>query len=86
MPQDIEGLQKFVETYPKIFAIALIWIVMWKGWALWQAGGRRDKWWFVAILVINTLGLLEIIYLLFVIPWLDQKEKLAKGPGEEDPQ
>ena len=34
--------------------------------ALWKAAGLRQKSWFVAMLVINTLGILEIIYLFLV--------------------
>jgi hypothetical protein len=30
---------------------------------LWKAGRLGEKRWFIAILVINTIGLLEIIYL-----------------------
>jgi hypothetical protein len=31
---------------------------------LWRAAQRRDMVWFVVLLVVNTLGILEIIYLL----------------------
>lgn len=40
-----------------------IWSLVWKGLALWKAGGRRDKWWFIAMLVLNTAGILEILYI-----------------------
>lgn len=43
--------------------LAVVWSVLWKGLALWRAAKRGDKWWFIAFLVINTLGILEIIYL-----------------------
>ena len=47
------------------FGLAILaWSLAWKGVALWKASGLRQKYWFVAILVVNTLGLLEIIYLL----------------------
>jgi len=51
-----------------IFAItALIaWTIVWKGMALWRAAQLGQKRWFIAILVINTVGLLEIIYLFFI--------------------
>ena len=42
----------------------IAWAVAWKGVALWKAGRNNQLWWFVAILVINTLGVLEIVYLL----------------------
>lgn len=40
-----------------------LWTLPWKGWALWLAARRGEKWWFIAILVLNTLAILEIIYI-----------------------
>lgn len=37
-----------------------------KGFALWTAAKRDEKWWFIALLVFNTLGILELIYLIFI--------------------
>ena len=41
----------------------LVWSIAWKGIALWNAAKNSQKNWFIAILVINTLGILEIVYL-----------------------
>jgi hypothetical protein len=46
-----------------LFIPLLIWSIVWKGLALWQAARRGDKIWFVVLLVINTVGILEILYL-----------------------
>ena len=43
--------------------LAVAWSLLWKGLALWRAAKRGDMWWFIAFLLINTLGILEIIYL-----------------------
>ena len=43
--------------------IVALWSLFWKGLALWHAARRGDAGWFVAILLINALGILEIIYL-----------------------
>ena len=40
-----------------------IWSVVWKGLALWRAANRQDKGWFIVLLILNTAGILEIIYL-----------------------
>lgn len=45
--------------------VGIIWLLAWKGIALWRSARRNDLWWFVAILIINTLGILEIIYIVF---------------------
>jgi hypothetical protein len=46
-----------------LIILAVAWSLIWKGLALWRAARRGDMWWFVAFLVIHTLGLLEIIYI-----------------------
>lgn len=46
-----------------ILIISLIWSTAWKGLALWNAALNKQLYWFVAFLVLNTLGILEIVYL-----------------------
>ena len=46
--------------------LILIWSLFWKGLALWHAGRRGQPWWFVVMLIVNTVGILEIIYLFAV--------------------
>jgi hypothetical protein len=53
-------------TATLILVVAMIWSLAWKGFALWRSAELRQKYWFIAILLINTLGILEIIYLFFV--------------------
>lgn len=48
-----------------LIAFLVVWSVFWKGKALWHAARNSQKYWFVALLVINTLGILEIVYLSF---------------------
>ncbi|MDD2678245.1 MAG: DUF5652 family protein [Candidatus Paceibacterota bacterium] len=54
--------------------IVLIWSIFWKGMALWKAAQRRDKLWFIAILILNTLGILDIFYLYVYVRLIDQKK------------
>ena len=46
-----------------LIVLAVIWTLPWKAVALWKAARNSHKWWFIAILVINTLAILEIIYI-----------------------
>lgn len=53
-------------------AMMLVWLVplaawelFWKGFGMWRAGRSNQFAWFVAILVLNTAGIVPIIYLLF---------------------
>jgi len=50
--------------HPVVLALVLLWSLIWKGIALWRASHLEQKYWFGIILVVNTLGLLEIVYLL----------------------
>ena len=58
-------LQNFAQTLTPAFFILYIWSLIWKGLALWKAANLRQKNWFVAILILNTVGILEITYLFF---------------------
>jgi hypothetical protein len=49
---------------PLLFVLFL-WSLLWKGLALWYAAKQNQKNWFVVILVLNTVGILEIVYLFF---------------------
>jgi methionyl-tRNA synthetase len=62
---------------PFILAAAL-WTIVLKGFALWYSSRASQKWWFIALLVINTLGILEIIYLIWFRPKKD--DTIAEPP------
>ena len=46
-----------------LIAIAVVWSSIWKGIALWRAGGNKHLVWFIVLFIFNTLGILEIIYI-----------------------
>lgn len=48
-----------------MLAVIIVWSIVWKGLALWRAARDRSVWWFVIFMIVNTLGILEIVYLLF---------------------
>ena len=54
----------WILAMPFVFFILVAWSVVWKGLALWRAGRKNQLAWFVVLLVVNTCGILEIIYLL----------------------
>lgn len=45
-------------------ALVVIWDLIWRGIALWYSGRRGQKVWFVVLLLVNSAGLLPILYLL----------------------
>lgn len=48
-----------------IFLIILvsIWSFIWKGFALWKSVKKNHLVWFIILLVVNTVGILEILYI-----------------------
>jgi len=48
-----------------IIPLLLLWTLPWKGVALWRASRNGQKKWFIALLVINTLAILDIVYIFF---------------------
>lgn len=60
------NLEEFYFKYPWVLPLFLIWSIFFKGMALWQAAQKRQLSWFLIILVVNTVGLLEILYLLYL--------------------
>ena len=62
----VSQLSSLVGVSPLWILFAIIWSLGWKGVALWKSARLHQKYWFITILFINTLGILEIIYLLFV--------------------
>jgi hypothetical protein len=61
-----------------LLALLMIWSLFWKGLALWKAGNKKHKWWFVALFLLNTVGILPIIYLVF----FEKRVKKAKKPSK----
>jgi len=61
-----EAFEFFYVFFP-VLILLILWSVFWKGLALWHAGRKGQPWWFVILLVLNTLGILEIIYLFAVL-------------------
>lgn len=41
-----------------------IWSLFWKALALWHAARRGNTVWFIVLLLVNTVGILDIIYLI----------------------
>jgi len=57
-----------------LFVFVLIWSLVWKALALWKSARKGSTIWFIILLVVNTLGILEILYL-----FLFSKIKLPKA-------
>jgi methionyl-tRNA synthetase len=61
------GTPGWINAHGFLLFIVIIWSLFWKGLALWHSGRRGQSWWFIIILIVNTVGILEIIYLFAVL-------------------
>lgn len=59
-------MEQFFQQNLWILILIIFWTIPWKGWALWKSARLNDKGWFIALLVFNTLGILEILYLFII--------------------
>ena len=48
-----------------LLTLVIAWSIAWKGLALWRAAQKQDKVWYILLLVVNTVGILEILYLFY---------------------
>jgi len=48
----------------EIIALVLIDLIL-RGIAMWKAARNNQQYWYIALLVLNTIGILPVIYILF---------------------
>ena len=73
--------QFFPYKYTILLLPVIVWALFWKGYALWTAAQHHQKKWFIVILLLNTFGILEIIYIFKVAnkKWADVKADIRKA-------
>lgn len=57
------AVQQLIERYYRLIVPLAVWSITWKSLALWRAARRGEKGWFIAFMVVNTVGVIEILYL-----------------------
>jgi len=50
---------------PLYLFLIIVWTIPWKGVTLWKAARNSHKKWFIVIFLLNTMALLEIIYIFY---------------------
>ncbi|MEK9209233.1 MAG: DUF5652 family protein [Patescibacteria group bacterium] len=58
-------MENFLQQNAWLIILIALWVLPWKGAALWRASKNHHKKWFVVLLVLNTLAILEIIYIFY---------------------
>lgn len=64
----LNGLYDRTVLFVTLIALLAVWEAVWKGFALWHSARNKQLVWFIAILIVNTVGILPIIYLIFARP------------------
>ena len=49
-----------------LLGLLVLWDLVWRGIALWRSARSGRMYWFVALLLLNTMGILPLIYLLAI--------------------
>ncbi len=56
--------------------LLILWELVWKGIALWHAAKMGKTVWFIALLIINSAGILPLFFL-----WYTRKERTTRDFG-----
>ena len=88
MQAQLQLLDSLINQYPQLFLAFTVWTLVWKAIALWMASRKNQSWWFILMLVLNTVGILEILYIFFLnklvfIPAEPISLEKAKQMGEK---
>jgi hypothetical protein len=73
-------MEQFIDSQWIAWAIVIVglWTLPWKGIALWKSARQNEKWWFIVLLVVNTVGLLEILYIFVFSKKKELKDQKAE--------
>jgi hypothetical protein len=75
---------EFITNNQWIVFPLVAWTLFWKGWALWRSARAGQKVWYVVLLILNTLGILEIIYIIITNkPKVKPATSVAAAPPQQ---
>jgi len=63
----MDKFQHLLETHSCLFSLIIIlilWDTVWKAIAMWKSARNNHLVWFLCITIINSIGILPIIYIL----------------------
>ncbi|PIQ07184.1 MAG: hypothetical protein COW72_01110 [Candidatus Nealsonbacteria bacterium CG18_big_fil_WC_8_21_14_2_50_37_10] len=58
-------MEQYLMANPWAIWLLLLWTLPWKGVALWRAAKNNHRKWFIALFLVNTMAILEIIYIFY---------------------
>lgn len=72
----LEFFQNIYTAHPWMVYVFICWVVFWKGISMWKAARKHQRVWFIVLLIINTMGLLEILYIFWFSRIGKKKEEI----------
>lgn len=58
-------MEQYLINNDWILWLILVWILPWKGMALWRAAENKNKKWFIVLFLVNTLAVLDLLYIFY---------------------
>jgi methionyl-tRNA synthetase len=68
-----------------IVVVIILWSIPWKGVALWKSAKNSHLGWFIALLIINSLAILDILYIFIFSKLGAEKQQNANLPVQLNP-
>jgi hypothetical protein len=75
-------MEKLILQHPWVIILILLWTLPWKGAALWRAARRSHIGWFLTLLILNTFGILDILYVFVFSRWGINKKQTQEKQEE----
>lgn len=66
-----------------LFVIMLIWSYSWKLLALWKSARKNSPVWFIILALVNTMGIVEILYIFVFSKMNFPKMKMVKSKSSK---
>lgn len=77
-------LEQFFAENIQILLPIMVWVLLWKGYAMWTAAQLKHKGWFIVLLIANTVAILDIFYIFFIAKKGKALLSLIKGKKKEE--
>lgn len=68
-------MEKLLTEYMWVLIVLVVWSTPWKGAALWRSARNGHMGWFIVLLVVNTLAILDILYIFIFSKFGTQKSQ-----------
>jgi hypothetical protein len=70
-------MEELFSQHSWVLALIILWSIPWKGVALWKSAKKSHLGWFIALLIINSLAILDILYI-FIFSKLEEEKQQAE--------